>query len=84
MVLVPAGATPSPVRGTPDAGSPVDAGPGLEPDAGSVAVDSGTVMEPDAGFDAGVDPGFDAGPCGAFATRLISATIDVSPASVTG
>ena len=46
-------------------------------------MDSGTPAQADAGFDAGVvAPPFDAGPCGAFATRLISATIDVSPASV--
>ena len=74
MVLVPQ-PTP-PAQSSTDAGSP-DAGNNSPVDAGTSPVDSGTPPEPDAGFDAGTPP-----VCGALATRLMTATIDVGPANV--
>lgn len=89
MVLAPAAGQPGSDGGAAitanDAGN--DAGPVVELDAGATPVDSGTTTSTpvDAGLDAGFDAGFDAGPppaCGSLDSRLISATVDVSPASV--
>lgn len=84
MALVSPG-TPQAAQGS-DAGTVItDAGSVVETDAGMPPVDSGTVTPPvDAGFDAGFT-GYDAGPpgpCGTLDSRLSTATIDVSPASV--
>ncbi len=78
MVLAPTG--PSPAAVTPagtDAGATDSGSVDQGQDAGTSAVDAGTPPVVDAGFDAGTPPA-----CGALETRLISANIDVSPASV--
>ena len=78
MVLAPPGTPPATASAATDAGaSAMDAGVSASPDAGTSVVDSGTPEVIDAGFDAG-PPAV----CGALETRLISANIDVSPASV--
>ena len=77
MVSVPRSVPPQ----SADAGTDAGVIGVVENDAGTPQVDSGT---PSA-MDAGADAGFDAGPppaCGALDTRLLSATIDVSPAAV--
>ncbi|MDP1822335.1 MAG: hypothetical protein Q8L48_03805 [Archangium sp.] len=65
----------APAAVTVDGGAAVDAGVSVAQDSG--VVDAGTPPVIDAGFDAGPPPA-----CGALDTRLISATIDVGPASV--
>lgn len=80
-------APPPPQAARPDAGL-VDAGLLERPDAAVLIVDAGVVADAGALVDAGVidsgTPVVDAGsqPCGALATRLTTATISVSPATI--